>query len=303
MLHINKLLTSIIFVSALAFISAGCTSESDIGAPTTYPNADILLSAEEFAVAINDERTIVIDTRTSDSLFQVSHIPGAVHFHSRRDLNDPDSPIEFFMVGPEVFEAQMRGLGVHNDSRILIYDEGNSLGAARLFYALEYFGHEGHVALLNGGYLAWLDAEMEVTGHEVMPMPEGKYTSRVQADRVCDVRQVMEAVNNPNMIVFDVRSPEEFDGTDVRAERGGHIPGAIHLEWSEVLIDDGDVPFFKPFVEIEALYADLGITRDKEVIPHCHTNVRGSHAYFTLRLMGYDSVRPYEGSWSEYGNM
>ena len=87
----------------------------------------------------------------------------------------------------------------------------------------------------------------------------------------------------------------------MRSEQGGHIPGAIHLEWSDVLVD-GDVPTFLAHDQIQEIYDSLGVTRDKEIIPHCHTNVRGSHAYFTLRLMGYDSVRPFEGSWSEYGN-
>ncbi|MGF1669455.1 MAG: sulfurtransferase, partial [Balneolaceae bacterium] len=85
------------------------------------------------------------------------------------------------------------------------------------------------------------------------------------------------------------------------AERSGHIPNAVNLEWNNVL-QDGDIPYFKPAQEIQELFASRGITPDKEIIPHCQTNVRGSHAYFTLRLMGYDSVRPYEGSWAEYGN-
>ena len=130
----------------------------------------------------------------------------------------------------------------------------------------------------------------------------GTYTANVQEDRVCDVTAVLAAVEDPNTIIFDVRSAEEFEGTDVRAAKGGHIPGAVHLEWKEVL-QDGEIPYFRSYEEIRDIYASLGITPDKNVIPHCHTNVRGSHAYFALRLMGYDSVRPYEGSWAEFGNL
>ena len=293
-------------LAATLFFTAGCSPSSDSSNGTTdhttYPNHRLLLSVDQFASEMQLDNTVVIDTRTSDSAFAASRIPGSVHFHSRHDLNDPDAAVQFFMVGPQAFESMMRELGLHNDTRILIYDEGDHLGSARLFYALEYFGHEGYVALLNGGKKAWVAAEMQVSSGTPDERLMGSYTARIQEDRVCDVRTVMAAAENPNQIVFDVRSAEEFDGTDVRAARGGHIPGAVHLEWREVLMD-GDIPFFRPYVEIRDLYASLGITPDKEVIPHCHTNVRGSHAYFTLRLMGYDSVRPYEGSWAEFGNL
>jgi len=143
---------------------------------------------------------------------------------------------------------------------------------------------------------------MEVTAEQPGTPMSGTYTANVQEDRVCDVTAVLAAVEDPNTIIFDVRSAEEFEGTDVRAAKGGHIPGAVHLEWKEVL-QDGEIPYFRSYEEIRDIYASLGITPDKNVIPHCHTNVRGSHAYFALRLMGYDSVRPYEGSWAEFGNL
>ncbi|MCH8524101.1 MAG: sulfurtransferase [Balneolales bacterium] len=295
---------ALLFVTVAALTATACSSanESASATHTTFPNENLLLSVEQFASEMLAENTVIIDTRTSDSAFTASRIPGAIYFHSRRDLNDPDAAVEFFMVGPQAFEAMMRELGIHNDSRILLYDEGDNLGSARLFYALEYFGYEGYVALLDGGKKAWVHAEMAVASGTPDEHLMGTFTSRVREDRVCDVRAVMAAAENPNQIVFDVRSADEFDGTDVRAAQGGHIPGAVHLEWREVL-QDGDIPFFRSFEEIRDLYASLGITPDKEVIPHCHTNVRGSHAYFTLRLMGYDSVRPYEGSWAEFGNL
>lgn len=270
--------------------------------PATYPNAHLLLTVDQFAQYAQMDNTVIIDTRTSDSAFAAGHIPGAVHFHSRRDLNDPEAAVEFFMVGPEAFETMMQGLGLSNTSRVLLYDEGDNLGSARLFYALEYFGFTGSVSLLDGGMKAWETSAMQTSTGTTEERLAGTFTSRVQEDRMCDIRVVLAAGENPNQIVFDVRSADEFEGSDVRAARGGHIPGAVHLEWRDVL-QDGDIPFFRPYEEIRDLYASLGITPDKEVIPHCHTNVRGSHAYFTLRLMGYDSVRPYEGSWAEFGNL
>jgi thiosulfate/3-mercaptopyruvate sulfurtransferase len=284
------------------FILWSCTaSESTKTGPVTYPNASLLLSVEEFAAAIQNPDVIIVDTRTSDSAFTASRIPGAVYLHSRSALMDREHPVEHFMIGAEAFQAIAQSIGLHNQARVLIYDEGNALGSARLFYALEYFGFEGKASILNGGFVAWTAAEMPVASGEAPTPLAGTFASRIQEDRMCDIRTVLGAANDPNVIVFDVRSRDEYDGVDVRAAQGGHIPGAVNLEWSDVL-KEGDIPFFRPFEEIEELYASLGVTRDKEVIPHCHTNVRGSHAYFTLRLMGFDSVRAYEGSWSEFGN-
>ena len=118
---------------------------------------------------------------------------------------------------------------------------------------------------------------------------------------MCDFEYVTAASSAEDKVIFDARSEDEYTGEVARAEQGGHIPNAVHLEWSNVLESEG-IPYFLPADSIQAKYTELGITPDKEVIPHCQSNVRGSHAYFTLRLMGYDSVRPYEGSWADYGN-
>jgi thiosulfate/3-mercaptopyruvate sulfurtransferase len=293
-------------ITVLALVSS-CGSRDVQTNPTVftdYPNAELLISATDLQYSYETENEVIIDTRTSFEEFQKGHVPGAVYFHSRRDLNDPDSELQSFLIGAERFQELMQGLGVNNDSRLVIYDESNALGAARLFYALEYYGFEGSISLLDGGYAGWVAAGFpsDTLGNAVTIVEKiGNFTARVQPDRQCDIAYVTGIEPGSNKVIFDVRSADEFTGTDARAEQNGHIPGAINLEWSAVLLE-GDVRYFRPYEEIQTLYDSLGVTRDKEVIPHCHTNVRGSHAYFTLRLMGYDSVRPYEGSWEEYGN-
>lgn len=303
-LRISFNFTAIVLVMALV---VSCTTKETEVAQTesdTYPNAELLISAADLQYSYESDNEVIIDTRTSFEDFQKGHVPGAIYFHSRRDLTDQENPIPNFLVGPERFQELMQGLGVNNDSRLVLYDETNGLGSARLFYALEYYGFEGTVSLLDGGYAGWVAAGFpsDTLGNAVtLEANMGNFTARVQPDRQCDLAYVTGVEPGSNKVIFDVRSADEFTGTDARAEQNGHIPGAVNLEWSEVLVE-GDVRYFRPYEEIQALYDSLGVTRDKEVIPHCHTNVRGSHAYYTLRLMGYDSVRPYEGSWSEYGN-
>lgn len=272
-----------------------CTAKEE-GPLTDYPNSHLLLSTAELADMLANEEIFLIDARgtVSDTL-----VPGATHFSAISELRDPDYPVDHYLIGPDLFQEKMRNLGVNNNSKVVIYDDGNHLAAARLFYALDYYGFS-NASLLNGGLAAWIEAGLPITDEYTVHDP-GSFQFDVQEALMCDFDYILEASNDPNKIIFDARSAGEHSGEDVRAERGGNVPNSVNLEWSSVLEKEG-VPKFLPAEEIRIMFENLGITPDKEVIPHCHTNVRGSHAYFTLRLMGYDSVRPYEGSWSEYGN-
>jgi len=290
-------LPALFLISLFSLLFVACSEpETEDQALTDYPNSELLVEADALNDALETEEIILIDAReeTSDSL-----IAGAVHFPAIENLTDPDHPVESYLIGPETFEEKMRDIGLSNEDRVVIYDEGNGLAAARLFYALDYYGFS-NASILNGGFSGWIAESLPVTDTPGNQM-EGTFLAETQDSKFCDLSYVQEASEDPNKIIFDVRSEDEYAGTDERAEQSGHIPNAVHLEWNNVLTD-GDVPYFKPAEEIQEIYDNLGITRDKEVIPHCHTNVRGSHAYFTLRLMGYDSVRAYEGSWAEYGN-
>ncbi|MCC5907370.1 MAG: sulfurtransferase [Balneolaceae bacterium] len=283
------------FLFILMIFTAACTSD-EIEELTDYPNSHLLIEAEELFEKLRTENILLIDAReeTGDTL-----LPGATHFAAISELTEPDYAVDHFLIGPDTFQEKMRGLGLNYDSRVVIYDDGNHLSAARLFYALDYYGFS-NTSLLHGGLQSWLAHDLPL-GTDFMTNQPGNFSFDAQEARFCDFEYIVEAANSPDKIVFDVRSADEYTGEDKRAEFAGHIPNAVNLEWNKVLETDG-IPYFLPAREIQRQYTELGITPDKEVIPHCHTNVRGSHAYFTLRLMGYDSVRPYEGSWSEYGN-
>lgn len=285
----------LISILIAAFIFTSCDPVEE-GPLTDYPNSHLLLSVDELNSILDEPGLFLIDARaeTNDSL-----IAGATHFSAVSELTDPDYPVENYLIGPDPFQEKMRNLGLNSDDRVVIYDGGNHLASARLFYALDYYGFS-NASLLNGGIQSWIEAGYPVTTEAVVHEP-GNFRFEVQEALMCDFEYVTAAANDPDKIIFDARSKEEYTGERVTAERGGHIPNAVNLEWNNVLESEG-TPRFLPAEEIRLLFADKGITPDKEIIPHCHTNVRGSHAYFTLRLMGYDSVRPYEGSWSEYGN-
>jgi len=291
-----------LFLSLLVtslFFAAGCSSgdQADSSAPDGYPNAQLLTSASDLSELIaSDSDFLLVDAR-ADTVDSV--ITGAVRFPAVSSLIDDDHPIDSYLVGPDRFQELMRGIGLNDGRRVVIYDGGNALAAARLFYALDYYGFSG-ASILNGGIQAWNEMNGELSGTPASP-DEGSFEVAVQESLMCDFEYVTAASSAEDKVIFDARSEEEYTGEVARAEQGGHIPNAVHLEWSNVLESEG-IPYFLPADSIQAKYTELGITPDKEVIPHCQSNVRGSHAYFTLRLMGYDSVRPYEGSWVDYGN-
>ena len=283
------------FFAFLALFIFSCSSVTEEPL-TDYPNSHLLVSAEQLAQMIESDDILLIDARDE---VEDGFIPGAVHFPAISNLTDPDHPVQHFLVGPDRFQELMQETGLNNDSRVIIYDGGNSLASARLFYALDYYGFS-NASILNGGIQAWTEQGYDLENESSEPVA-GNFQFQIQEALACDFEYISAAAESDDKIVFDARSRDEYTGDDERAALSGHIPNAVHLEWSEVLQQEG-IPYFLPAADIQSKYTELGITPDKEVIPHCHTNVRGSHAYFTLRLMGYDSVRPYEGSWSEYGN-
>lgn len=294
-----KRLSFVLFL-VLSVILAGCSGgeqASDSTMPGDYPNAQLLTSAAELSeLMASGEEFLLVDARDE---IEGGLIPGAVHFPAVSSLVDDDHPIDNYLVGPDRFQELMRGIGLDPNDNLIIYDGGNGLAAARLFYALDYYGFSDK-SLLNGGIQAWNEMNGALAESPATP-EEGTFVADAQETLMCDFNYVVEASQSDNKIIFDVRSEEEYTGELERAAKSGHVPNAAHLEWSNVLESEG-IPYFLPADSIQTRFSSQGITSDKEIIPHCQSNVRGSHAYFTLRLMGYDSVRPYEGSWADYGN-
>lgn len=239
---------------------------------------------------------VIVDVRREG--YDSGHIPGA-HSVTPDQLSDPDNPVDGVLPPEEGFEELMQSIGVNEDTTVVAYDDGDSLWASRLFYALELYGHED-VRILNGGFTAWLSDELEVST-EAPEAEAGNFMAQLNPELQSSQEDVEANRDNESAVFLDARSADEYSGEDVRAERGGHIPGASHLEWSDAVSEDG-VPYFKDADALEEQFASAGVDRDKTIIPYCQTNVRGAHSYFSLRLLGFDDVKPYEGSWAEYGN-
>jgi thiosulfate/3-mercaptopyruvate sulfurtransferase len=261
-----------------------------------YANPDLLTTATALAESsAGSAPPLIIDLRPPED-FAAGHIPGAVHLDLWGvSLIDTDpAPLKAFMwMIDHLFNLR----GVTRTTPVVVYDEQSGMRAARAFWFLEYFGHP-HVQLLDGGFGAWKAAGLPITRDATAP-PKSTWAGTPQAHTIATWRDVRDRLGNPGVVLLDTRSDGEYDGTTVRARRGGRIPGAVHVEWTRNLGPDGA---FKPAAELRAMYEGAGVTPDKEVITYCQGGYRAAHAYVALRLLGYPRVRNYTGSWKEWGD-
>jgi thiosulfate/3-mercaptopyruvate sulfurtransferase len=241
-----------------------------------------------------DPNLRIVDARPTAE-YDKGHLPGAVSlpvadtFDPAQHKNYPDTK--------EKLEALVARRGMSNTTRIITYDNGKETLSARLFWTLEYVGATD-VAVLNGGLKQWQADKGEISTAPVHVEP-GQFVAKVDPAKLPTAAQCKLALGDPTKVILDARSPEEFRGEDVRAKYSGHIPGAVNIDWRENFTN---TTLLKDPVTLKTMYESKGITQDKEVIAHCQTGQRSSVSYWTLRLLGYQKVGNYAGSWVEWGN-
>jgi thiosulfate/3-mercaptopyruvate sulfurtransferase len=194
----------------------------------------------------------------------------------------------------------MGKLGIDNDTLVVAYDDEGGHYASRLWWALGYYGFD-KVRMLHGGIQKWI-AEGRPLTQEIPSNIEPKALFVASAPRPhwrLTANEVLERVGQPNSVLVDVRRPSEFAGEELRAARGGHIPGAVNLLWLENLRPNLT---FKDAESLRQRFELAGVTPDKDVVTYCQGGVRAAHAMLTLKMLGYPNVVLYDGSWEEWGN-
>jgi thiosulfate/3-mercaptopyruvate sulfurtransferase len=238
---------------------------------------------------------IVVDTRPAESFAQ-GHVPGAIHLDlwgfSLIDTDEAPRRAFLWMIH-HVLEQR----GINARRPVVVYEDTSGMRAARLFWFLEYFGHPD-ARVLDGGFSAWLDARMPVTRDAAAPKAV-EWKAAPRADRVAGWKDVALRLDSPDAVMLDTRSGDEYSGRVARATRGGAIPGAVHVEWTRSLNEDGS---FRADADLRAMYEAAGVTPDKEIVTYCQGGYRAAHGYLALRLLGYPRVRNYLGSWKEWGD-
>jgi thiosulfate/3-mercaptopyruvate sulfurtransferase len=265
----------------------------------------VLVSTEWLAEHLHDEGLVVAEVDENPDLYDEGHVPGAVKLHWRDDLQDP---VERDVVDRETFERLLGERGIGNGTRVVLYGDRNNWFAAYAYWYLKIYGH-GDVRILDGGRQKWIDEGREVTTDVPSPAPQ-TYAAKERDESIRTYRDdVRAALGEDGVALVDVRSPGEYAGDLIAppgyeqegAQRGGHIPGAASIPWASAVRDDGT---FKSPDELRELYGGKGVTEDKDVTAYCRIGERSAHTWFVLReLLGYEQVRNYDGSWTEWGNL
>jgi thiosulfate/3-mercaptopyruvate sulfurtransferase len=266
---------------------------------------DVLVSTEWLAEHLSDDRIVVAEVDESPELYDDGHISGAVQIHWRHDFQDP---LERDLIDRESFELLMSDQGIANDTTVVLYGDRNNWFAAFAYWYLKIYGHED-VRILDGGRQKWIDEGRELTTD--VPAPTRAAYAAQERDESIRVRRddVLAGLGEGAIALVDVRSPQEYSGELLAppgyeqegASRGGHIPGAASVPWATAVRDDGT---FKSPDALRQLYGAKGVTADQEVRAYCRIGERSAHTWFVLReLLGYPTVKNYDGSWTEWGNL
>jgi thiosulfate/3-mercaptopyruvate sulfurtransferase len=271
-----------------------------------YARPEVLVSTEWVAAHLEDPKVRLIECDEDLLLYETGHIPGAVKLDWVSELNDP---VVRDYVDHERLQRLLRERGVSRDTTIVLYGDKNNWWATYTFWVLRLFGLE-KLRIMDGGRARW-EEEGRPLVTEVPRYPEGDIVvaprddSRIRAFR----EDVLAHIQRRGQLV-DVRSPEEYRGERLHmpdypnegALRGGHIPGAVNVPWARAI--DPETHTFRPASELRAIYEqESGLKRDEEVITYCRIGERSSHTWFVLTyLLGFENVRNYDGSWTEWGN-
>lgn len=273
-----------------------------------YAHPDVLVTTEwvadhleDFQADENDYRLIEVDVDTSS--YDEGHAPGAVGWDWESELCDQ---VQRDIAPRDEFEDLLEESGISNETTIVLYGDNHNWFAAWAFWQLKYYGHND-VRLMDGGRAKWLEENRPIT-RESPDFPDGHYTTQEPDESIRTYApDVEDRLGQSSLELVDVRSEEEFTGEKIApegmqetAQRGGHIPGATNISWSEAVNEDST---FKSREELESIYEGRGITDDKQTIAYCRIGERSSHSWFVLRyLLGHDDVMNYDGSWTEWGN-
>jgi thiosulfate/3-mercaptopyruvate sulfurtransferase len=272
-----------------------------------YKHPEVLVTTEWVAQNLSAPNTRLVEVDVDTSAYDQGHIPGAVGWNWQTQLQDN---VRRDLIDRAALEALLGKSGIGNDTAILLYGDNNNWFAAYAFWQLKYYGHKD-VRLINGGRKKWLEEKRPLSTEAAKVVPTTYKASgpdeSIRAYRD-DVRDVVEGRRKGQLV--DVRSADEFTGKIIAppgmtetAQRAGHIPTAANVPWAQAAAEDGT---FKSADALAALYQGKGITGSgvDEVIAYCRIGERSSHTWFVLKyLLGYDNVKNYDGSWTEWGNL
>ncbi|MEX1670059.1 sulfurtransferase [Zhongshania guokunii] len=257
----------------------------------------LVIEATQLADSLHEPNLLILDTSSADN-YAKHHVPGAVHI-APAELQCGIKPAVGKLPSVEQLQALFSRVGLTPDKHVIAYDDEGGGWAGRLIWTLDVIGHRNY-SYLNGGLQAWLNG-----GHpseEVANLPPPSEVEIIlDSAPIAEIEDFISLLDNGQLAIWDARSPEEYRGEKVLAQRGGHIPGAINLDWLE-LIDRDNHMRLKDLKAVQAKLDILGLSADKTIITHCQTHHRSGLSYLVMKILGYPHIKGYHGSWGEWGN-
>jgi thiosulfate/3-mercaptopyruvate sulfurtransferase len=271
----------IIFSIALSFLFISAIFSQD------------LISVSELAKKMSDPNLIIVSAQKPDS-YATTHIKGAINLPpAELTVNEP---VDYVLDTPTNIANKLGAAGISETMEIVVYDEGSSKYSGRLYWTLAYMGAKD-VKILDGELTAWKEGRKPITGTSTKA-PPAIFTANVQPQYLALIDEVKKANNNPNYVIIDARTPEEYGGTDETSLRKGHIPGAININYTEMLDSNGKI---RNKEELKSLFLANGVSSDKTIIIYCASSVRAAIEFFVLEsILEYPNVKVYDGAFNEW---
>lgn len=265
--------------------------------------SEMIVSTDWLAKHLSDKNVVVIHVAGDRKSFDDGHIPGA-RFLSTKEILITRNGVSNELPAVSDLQKTFEKLGIGDTGRVIIYGDNSGLLAARVFYTLDYLGHAGRAALLDGGLEKWKTEKREVS-KVADGFQTATFTPRVNPSVIVEMARVRDlswqslSVPAPGVSLIDARPAANYTGDDAGGlQRPGHIPGAVSIYWMQNLVSSEN-PAMKPVIELKKMYSEAGLKPGDLVVTYCRTGMQASHAYFTAKYLGYN-VTMYDGSMSEW---
>ena len=262
-------------------------------------SSELLIEVTELKTFIENHTDALLIDVTTDESYAKHHIPGAIFF-DYRNLVSGTKPSPGTLPDISALSHALAASGISSDKSIVTYDDEGGGKASRLLWTLDILGFE-KLHLINGGLHAWAQAGLSLESNSNSVQATEIEPLHYDHNKIADKEFILANLDNDKVIVWDARTSEEFTGVKPRAARNGHIPGATNLNWLDTINKQNGLRYL-PKQQLITLLESKGITPDKTIVPHCQTHHRSAHSAILLKYLGYNDVRAYPGSWSEWGN-
>ncbi|MCU7844588.1 MAG: sulfurtransferase [Candidatus Thiodiazotropha sp. (ex Monitilora ramsayi)] len=257
----------------------------------------LLIEPEALKPLLDRADLLVLDL-CKDTTYQQLHLPGALHM-PYAEIVASRHPTHGLLPLPDKLAQLFSAYGIGDTTHVVAYDDEGGGNACRLLWTLDAMGHSTY-SLLNGGLHAWANEHHPVTRDKSSPQPTD-FTPRPNPAPVAETADILQSLHREDLALWDARSVNEYQGLSRFSQYPGHIPGAVNLDWLELMDREHNLRL-KPEETLREMLGDLGITPDKDVITYCQTHHRSSLSWFVLKYLGYERARGYPGSWSDWGN-